>query len=84
MATVIYSNSNPNDTPSKGLGDTIEKITTATGIKKVVDTISNITGKDCGCNKRKEKLNDPSLFVNRVFYNKNNSVFDKDDKTVFD
>jgi hypothetical protein len=42
---------------SKGLGDTIEKITTATGIKKVVDKISEVTGKDCGCSKRKEKLN---------------------------
>jgi hypothetical protein len=42
---------------SKGLGDTIEKITKATGIKKVVDTISNATGKDCGCEKRKENLN---------------------------
>lgn len=43
--------------PSKGLGDTIEKITTATGIKKIVNTVSKITGKDCGCNKRKEALN---------------------------
>ena len=42
---------------SKGLGDTIEKITKATGIKKVVDTVAKATGKDCGCNKRKEKLN---------------------------
>lgn len=49
---------------SKGLGDTVEKIATATGIKKVVDTIAAATGKDCGCNKRKDKLN-------RVFpYNK--------------
>ena len=39
---------------SKGLGDTIEKITTATGIKKVVHKIA---GKDCGCKKRKETLN---------------------------
>jgi hypothetical protein len=43
--------------PSKGLGDTIEKITTATGIKKVVETVSKVTGKDCGCNKRKDTLN---------------------------
>lgn len=42
---------------SKGLGDTIEKITTVTGIKKVVDDISQSTGKDCGCKKRKDKLN---------------------------
>jgi hypothetical protein len=40
---------------SKGLGDTIEKITKTTGIKKVVE---KITGKkDCGCKKRKEALN---------------------------
>ena len=39
---------------SKGLGDTIDKITTATGIKKVVKWIA---GEDCGCEQRKEKLN---------------------------
>jgi len=42
---------------SKGLGDTIEKITKATGIKKVVDKVSKAAGKDCGCAKRKETLN---------------------------
>ena len=42
---------------SKGLGDTIEKITAATGIKKVVEKVSQATGKECGCNKRKENLN---------------------------
>ena len=42
----------------KGLGDTIERITTATGFKKTVDTISKATGKDCGCKKRKAKLNE--------------------------
>ena len=42
---------------SKGLGDSIEKFTKATGIKKVVDTVAKKTGKDCGCNKRKENLN---------------------------
>ena len=31
---------------SKGLGDTIEKITKATGIKKIVKKISKATGKD--------------------------------------
>ena len=39
----------------KGLGDVIENITEATGIKKVVETFTE--GKDCGCDKRKEKLN---------------------------
>ena len=42
---------------SKGLGDTIAKITKTTGIKKVVDTVAKATGKDCGCNKRQETLN---------------------------
>ena len=51
---------------SKGLGDSIEKITKATGIKKLVDTTNKITGKDCGCEKRKETLN--SWFP--YYYNK--------------
>lgn len=46
-----------NNMKSKGLGDTVEKITEATGIKKVVETISKATGKDCGCSKRKDALN---------------------------
>ena len=45
------------DNKSKGLGDTIEKITKATGIKKVVDGVNKVTGKDCGCSKRKNTLN---------------------------
>ena len=40
---------------SEGLGDTVEKITKATGIKKVVEMF--VDGKDCGCDDRKEKLN---------------------------
>ena len=39
---------------SKGFGDTVEKFTKATGIKKVVDTV---TKGGCGCNKRKDSLN---------------------------
>jgi hypothetical protein len=42
---------------SKGFGDTVEKITTATGIKKVVDTVAKVVGKDCGCKQRKDSLN---------------------------
>lgn len=40
---------------SIGLGDVVEKVTKATGIKKMVETFTD--GKDCGCQKRKEKLN---------------------------
>ena len=39
---------------SEGIGDTVEKITTATGIKKAVKWLA---GEDCGCDQRKEKLN---------------------------
>ena len=42
----------------KGLGDTIENITKATGIKSFVELGMNAVGKkDCGCNKRKQWLN---------------------------
>ena len=42
---------------SRGLGDTIEKVTKATGIKKVVDTVSKATGKPCGCKGRRDTVN---------------------------
>jgi len=41
----------------KGLGDTIERVTKATGVKKVVETISKTMGKDCGCGARRDSLN---------------------------
>jgi RNA polymerase sigma factor (sigma-70 family) len=50
-----YKNKRLKHMKSKGFGDTIEKLTKATGIKKLVELISN--GKDCGCDKRKEALN---------------------------
>jgi len=39
---------------AKGLGDTIEQITEATGIKTAVKAVF---GDDCGCESRKDKLN---------------------------
>ena len=39
---------------SEGLGDSVEKITEATGIKAAVKFLA---GEDCGCDERKEKLN---------------------------
>lgn len=41
----------------KGLGDTIHNFTTRTGIARAVNKISEVTGKDCGCAKRREALN---------------------------
>jgi len=38
---------------SKGLGDSIEKFTTVTGIKKVVDTVSKVTKKIVDVMKKK-------------------------------
>ena len=40
---------------SKGLGDTVEKITKATGIKQATDWIFDKLGKDCGCDARNEE-----------------------------
>jgi len=42
---------------AQGLGDTVEQITTATGIKAAVEMFSKATGIDCGCEERKAKLN---------------------------
>ena len=42
---------------SKGFGDSVEKFTKATGIKKVVDTVSKATGKPWGCSQRRDSLN---------------------------
>jgi hypothetical protein len=43
----------------KGLGDTVETITKATGIKSAVEKLTKMMGKeDCGCGARKEWLND--------------------------
>ena len=63
--TTKYKSLNKNDligepfnhksSKSKGLGDTIEKITTFLRIKKFIDRISG--QKDCGCETRKDKLN---------------------------
>ena len=43
---------------SKGFGDTIAKITNATGLDKVADAVAKVAGaEDCGCNRRRKKLN---------------------------
>ena len=35
----------------------VHNVTSATGIKKVVDTFSKVTGKPCGCEERRDSLN---------------------------
>jgi len=44
-------------TTSRLMGDAVEKVTKATGVKYVVDRVSKATGKDCGCGRRKDSLN---------------------------
>tara|TARA_R100000544_G_C2179399_1_gene36136 strand:+ start:117 stop:293 length:177 start_codon:yes stop_codon:yes gene_type:complete len=42
---------------SKGLGDSVEKLTRRLKIKQLLDARKKRTGKDCGCSKRRDKLN---------------------------
>lgn len=42
---------------SKGLGDTVHKITKATGIKTMVERVSEGLNIPCGCEARREALN---------------------------
>ena len=58
--TKAYKDSVKNKAP-KGLGDIVEAVTKATGIKKLVEVFTP-EGKDCGCDKRKKDLNLLLLF----------------------
>tara|TARA_R100001460_G_scaffold30969_1_gene61121 strand:+ start:678 stop:839 length:162 start_codon:yes stop_codon:yes gene_type:complete len=51
---------------SKGLGDDIEKFTKATGLKSLTQMAMEVIGKkDCGCNDRKEWLNNKFPYNNK-------------------
>jgi len=43
--------------PSRGLGDSLEKITKATGVKAIVERGAKALGKNCGCSERRDTLN---------------------------
>jgi hypothetical protein len=44
---------------SQGLGDTIAKVTNFFGIDKVADAVAKLAGaKGCGCNERRQMLNE--------------------------
>ena len=70
---------------SKGLGDTLEKVTKATGIKKIVEFVA---GEDCGCDKRKEKLNQLFSYTSHIEclledeYKVLNEWFEKERSTI--
>ena len=48
----------------KGLGDTVAALAEATGIKTLVESITE----DCGCQERQASLNNPDLLINKLFY----------------
>ena len=51
---------------SKGVGDTVNKLTTATGIKSFAQMASRAVGlQDCGCNKRRKWLNKQFPYKNK-------------------
>ena len=52
--------------PSKGLGDSIAKITHFFGIDKLAEKVANLLGKkDCGCERRKDQLNNIIPYKNK-------------------
>ena len=48
---------NVNYMKSRGLGDSIEKFTQATGMKNIVDKVSQGLNIPCGCEGRRDALN---------------------------
>ena len=57
IATTPTSKNGCTNCGSTGLGDTIAKITHNTGLDKLSELYTKITGKDCGCTSRQEALN---------------------------
>jgi len=65
---------------SKGLGDSIDKFTSLTGIKKLV---RRIFGDDCGCDERKEWLNKTFPYAKKMTQDQK-SIFEKIYKQIAD
>lgn len=50
-------------------GDDVAKFAKTIKADKIADKIAKSLGyEDCGCEERKQKLNNPDLLVNKVFY----------------
>jgi hypothetical protein len=43
---------------SRGLGDDIKKITSATGLDQIAKRIAQLLNEDCGCDDRQEWVNE--------------------------
>ena len=79
--------------PAQGLGDVIAKFTHATGLDIVADKVAKAMGQeDCGCNQRREKLNElvpfkqekpvPPVPLPATFVIKRNLSIQEGDKVV--
>ena len=55
---------------SRGLGDDIKKITSATRLDKLSEKIASLLDEDCGCDKRQDWLNEKTK--NWSLYKKRN------------
>ncbi len=59
-------NYDPNQ-PMDGLGDLIAKMTRALGLDKLAENVAHLMGEeDCGCERRREKLNELLPFNNKT------------------
>ena len=59
MSTENQTEETTQEQQTEGLGDTIAKITNTLGLDKLAEQVADVMGKeDCGCNKRRRKLND--------------------------
>jgi hypothetical protein len=45
------------DGPARGLGDVVERAARVTGVRRIVKTVEQLTGKPCGCASRQADLN---------------------------
>jgi hypothetical protein len=51
----------------RGLGDAVADFTHATGLDRLAKFYTRITGKDCGCEERRHKLNQIIPFESSKF-----------------
>jgi len=63
---------------SKGLGDDIKRITSATGLDKLAKRIAQLLDEDCGCDERQEWLNEKTKNWSR--YKKKNKDINGNNK----
>ena len=63
---------------SRGLGDDIKRITSATRLDDLAKRIAQLLDEDCGCDERQEWLNEKTK--NWPMYKKRNKDVNGDDK----